>query len=307
MATNTPTELAETGAVDTPAEPPKRRRKTDENAHKTVTFGDGSAITGSTLWSIISVISLMVVWWFLKAQNLPFVSAENLPLLNDRTLPSQGQVWEAFVLLVTEGYRNVSLWENIWASFQRVLLGLGFGVLIGVPIGLSMGLSNVARGVWDPVVEGFRPIPPLAFIALVILWFGLGETGKVVILFFAAVWIMIISARSGVLNVQVSKVHAAYSLGASKAQIARHVIIPNALPEILTGMRVALGVCWGTLVAAEILGAQEGLGAMIWAAQKFIRIDVVVVGIIIISVIGVALDLGMRWLERTLIPWRGKG
>ncbi len=276
-----------------------RRRSAGENARKTVTFGDGSAVTGSRFWSLVSIAVLMLAWYLLKAGDTS--------ILNDRTLPSQAQVWNAFMELLTEGFRNVALWTHIGASLRRVVVGLVLGIAIGVPIGLSMGLSNAFRGLWDPVVELFRPVPPLAFIALVIIWFGLGENSKVVILFFAALWIMIIASRSGVLGVKVSKVHAAYSLGASKYQIARHVIIPNAIPEILTGVRVALGVCWGTLVAAEIVAASEGLGAMIWAAQKFLRMDVVVVGIIIIGLIGVAMDILMRRLESQLIPWRGRG
>ena len=105
-------------------------------------------------------------------------------------------------------------------------------------------------------MELLRPIPPLALIPLFIVWFGIGEEGKVNLLMFAAVWIMIIAARSGVLAVNTTKVHAAYSLGASKAQVLRHVILPNALPEIFTGLRVAIGVCWGTLVAAELARGQ---------------------------------------------------
>ena len=304
----------------------RRKGQPDVNRHKTVTFGDGAAIVGSRKWSVISVLVLMVIWYLFKIRvwgdgdngrvllgvsewncDLELDSCEAEGWLNDRQLASQGQVVSGLKGLIVDGYRNVALWANVWASIQRVTLGLALGIIVGVPVGLAMGLSNVARAVFDPIVELFRPVPPLAFIPLVIIWFGIGEGGKVVILFFAALWIMIISSRSGVLGVKLSKVHAAYSLGASKAQIARYVIIPNALPDILTGVRVSLGVCWGTLVAAEILGASKGLGAMIWAAQKFIQIDIVIVGIGIIAIIGVALDLGMRSLEARLIPWRGKG
>ncbi len=264
---------------------------------KTVTFGDASAITGSRFWSIVSVVVLIALW---------FVSAA-FEWTDSTFLPSPQSTWAKFYEVFQEGYRNVSLWENIWSSLRRVLYGFGLGCLLGIPIGFAMGLSNTLRGIFDPIVEFFRPIPPLAFIPLFILWFGIGEQSKVLLLFFAAFWVMVIAARSGVLSVKLSKVRAAYSLGASKLQILTYVILPNALPEVFIGMRVALGVCWGTLVAAELIAAQEGLGQMIWVAQKFFLTEIVFFGIILIGVIGVIMDLLLRLLERWLIPWRGKG
>ncbi len=118
---------------------------------------------------------------------------------------------------------------------------------------------------------------------------------------------MTIAARSGVSSVRISKVHAAYSLGASKAQILRHVILPNALPEIFTGLRTSMGVCWGTVVAAELVAADKGIGSMIMIAKNFLQTDTVVIGIIIIGIIGYAIEIFMRYLERWLIPWKGKG
>lgn len=264
---------------------------------KTVTFGDASAVTGGAFWSILSVVSIFVLWWMSSA----------LEWTDPNFLPGPGSTWERFIQISQEGYRNVTLMEHLSASMSRILWGFGLGCLVGIPLGLAMGLSNMLRGIFDPIVEFFRPIPPLAFIPLVILWFGIGEESKRLLLFLAALWIMAIAARSGVLSVKLSKVHAAYSLGASKWQILRHVILPNALPEIFIGMRVSLGVCWGTLVAAELLGAQEGLGQMIWVAQKFFLTEIVIIGIVLIGIIGVAMDFLMRLLEAKLIPWRSKG
>ena len=130
---------------------------------------------------------------------------------------------------------------------------------------------------------------------------------KIFLLFLAALFIMIIAARSGVSSVRISKVHAAYSLGASKWQVLRHVIFPNALPEIFTGIRTSMGVCWGTLVAAELVAADKGVGSMILIAKNFLQTEVVVIGIIIIGVIGFAIEVFMRMLERAFIPWKGKG
>lgn len=274
-------------------------RRKGRRSRKTVTFGDASEVSGSPAWSVLSLLALMAVWYLIKMGQEPFV--------NDRTFPSQRQTFDAFVEFWQNGYRRVGLWDHVYASLNRVIKGLVYGVVIGVPIGFAMGLSNRLRGVFDPIVELLRPVPPLALLPLFIVWFGIGESAKVNLLFFAAVWIMIIAARAGVLGVKGSKVHAAYSLGANRWQILRYVILPNALPDIFTGVRVALGVCWGTLVAAELTGTTTGLGATIFAASKFFRMDIVVVAIAIIGVIGVTMDLAMRFLERRLIPWRGKG
>ena len=139
-----------------------------------------------------------------------------------------------------------------------------------------------------------------------IIWFGIGEQSKVILLFLAALWIMAIAARSGVSGVAIAKVHAAYSLGASKWQILRKVIIPNSLPEIFTGARVAMGVCWGTVVAVELVAAEKGLGMMIMVASKLQLTDIVIVGIILIGIIGFLIDVGIRSLESWLVPWKGK-
>lgn len=227
--------------------------------------------------------------------------------VSERVLPSPGQLWDASWGFARDGYSGFTMWDHLWLSFSRLAKGLFWGVVLGVPIGLAMGLSNRWRGIFDPIVELLRPIPPLALIPLFIVWFGIGEEGKVNLLLFASIWIMVIAARSGVLAVNISKVHAAYSLGASKAQVLRHVILPNALPEILTGLRVAIGVCWGTLVAAELLGASAGLGFTIFKARQFFLLDLMLSAVILISILGVTMDLLMRTSEKRLIPWRGRG
>lgn len=221
-------------------------------------------------------------------------------------LPAPEVVFQRFIWLNKEGYQGYTLLEHTRYSLQRVLLGFIIGALVGIPIGYAMGLTSWSRGWFDPIVEFMRPVPPLALIPLIIIWFGIGEVGKVVLLFLAALWIMIIAARSGVSGVAITKVHAAYSLGASKWQILSKVIVPNSLPDIFTGARVAMGVCWGTVVAAELVAANVGLGKMIVTASKFQLTDIIIVGIIVIGVIGFAIEVGMRKLENWLIPWKGK-
>ena len=221
-------------------------------------------------------------------------------------LPSPEAVWSRLVLVASEGYKTFTLVEHLGWSLIRVVVGFLAGALIGIPRGYAMGLSGWFRGWFDPIVEFMRPVPPLALIPLVIIWFGIGEQGKIILLFLASLWIMTISARAGVSGVKISKIHAAYSLGASKRQIMRLVIVPNSLPEIFTGARVSMGVCWGTVVAAELVAAQKGAGMMIINASKFQMTDLVIMGIVLIGVIGYSIDILMRIAENYLVPWKGK-
>ncbi|MCP4486718.1 MAG: ABC transporter permease [Gammaproteobacteria bacterium] len=221
-------------------------------------------------------------------------------------LPSPEAVVIRMIEIANDGYQNVTLSENIGWSLYRVIIGFLLGSLVGIPLGYAMGLNDWFRGWFDPIVEFMRPIPPLALIPLVIIWFGIWETGKISLLFLAALWIMTIAARAGVSGVNITKVHAAYSLGASKFQILTRVIIPNSLPEIFTGARVAMGVCWGTVVAAELVAAEKGAGKMIITASKFQQTDIVIMGIILIGIIGYGIDILMRLSEKYLVPWKGK-
>ena len=175
--------------------------------------------------------------------------------------------FEAFKIPVPMGH--------IWDSFLRVFLGLMLGVICGVPLGIFMGLNRFAKGFFDPLVELYRPVPPLAWAPLVITVFGIDNLGKVFLLFMVSFSIMIISARAGASGTQLSKIHAAHSLGASRWQILRHVIFPNSLPEILTGLRVAVGMCWGTLVAAEFLAGTTGIGFVENVARKYMQYEVI--------------------------------
>ncbi len=221
-------------------------------------------------------------------------------------LPAPEAVWGRLIEIADQGYQNVTLMENLGWSLYRVIVGFALGSLVGIPLGYAMGLSSWFRGWFDPIVEFMRPVPPLALIPLIIIWFGIWETGKISLLFLAALWIMTIAARAGVSGVNISKVHAAYSLGASKLQILTKVIVPNSLPEIFTGARVAMGVCWGTVVAAELVAAEKGAGKMIIAASKFQNTDIVMMGIILIGIIGYGIDILMRMAENWLVPWKGK-
>ena len=196
---------------------------------------------------------------------------------------------------------------HIWDSFLRVFLGLIFGILIGVPLGLFMGLNRFAKGFFDPLIELYRPVPPLAWAPLIISVLGIDNTGKVFLLFMVSLSIMIISARAGASGTQLSKIHAAHSLGASKKQILRYVIFPNSLPEILTGIRVAVGMCWGTLVAAEFLAGTTGIGFVENVAKKYFQYEVIWITIFVMGMLGLLFDVTLRKIIDKTIPWRGKG
>lgn len=196
---------------------------------------------------------------------------------------------------------------HLWDSTMRVLSGLFLGIILGVPLGLFMGLSRFAKGFFDPMIELYRPVPPLAWAPLILTIFGIQDDGKIFLLFMVAFAIMVISARTGATGTQLSKIHAAHSLGASRWQIVKQVILPNSLPEILTGIRISIGVCWGTLVAAEMLAGTTGLGFLENVARKQSDYEIIWVTIILLGVLGLLFDIIMRFIINKTIPWRGKG
>jgi taurine transport system permease protein len=179
--------------------------------------------------------------------------------------------------------------------------------LLGVPLGLFMGVSRFFKSFFDPMIELYRPVPPLAWAPLILTIFGIQDDGKIFLLFMVAFAIMVISARTGASGTQLSKIRASHSLGASTGQILRNVILPNALPEILTGVRIAIGVCWGTLVAAEMLAGTTGVGFIENIARTVSDYELIWVTILIMGILGLLFDLMMRWVIQKTIPWRGKG
>jgi taurine transport system permease protein len=196
---------------------------------------------------------------------------------------------------------------HIWDSLFRVIVALMLGIGLGVPLGIYMGVSRFFKSFFDPIIELYRPVPPLAWAPLVLTIFGIQDDGKIFLLFMVAFAIMVISARTGASGTQLSKIRASHSLGASDRQILRYVILPNALPEILTGIRIAIGVCWGTLVAAEMLAGTTGIGFIENVARVVSNYELIWVTILIMGLLGLAFDIMMRWLINKTIPWRGKG
>lgn len=221
-------------------------------------------------------------------------------------LPSPGAVVARFWEVATEGFANATLLEHTGWSMLRVFGAFVLALLTAVPIGIFMGVNRVARGLFDPIIEFYRPLPPLAYLPLVIIWLGIGEVSKIVLIYMAIFAPMALSARAGVRSVAIEQIHAAYSMGASRWQVVRHIVLKSALPEILTGMRIGIGFGWTTLVAAEMVAAQAGLGFMVLNAAEFLVTDVVIMGIIVIGIIAYLFDLLMRYLEKKLVPWKGR-
>ena len=195
---------------------------------------------------------------------------------------------------------------QVGASLMRVLTAFILAAAAGVPAGLAMGVSRRARAMLDPIIEFYRPLPPLAYLPLMVIWFGIGETSKIMLIFLACFAPVALATRSGVLSASRDQINAALSMGATRWQVLRYVVLPAATPEILVGLRIGMGVGWTTLVAAEMVAANAGLGQMVLNASNFLRTDVVVMGILVIGLFAVLFEVGMRWLERVLVPWKGK-
>ena len=246
--------------------------------------------------SALSVFSVLLLWFLITALHL-------VPAL---FLPSPQAVWQKFLEVSQQGFMKATLWQHLAASISRVLFALLSAIAIGVPVGLWMGLNKYARAVLDPLVELLRPIPPLAYLPLLVIWFGIGETTKILLIFFSILAPVIISSTHGVISHQLNRERAALSLGATQAQVFWKVILPTALPHILTGIRIGLGVGWSTLVAAELVAADRGIGFMVQSAAQFLITDTVIVGIIVIAVVAVSFELFLRWLQQQLSPWYGQ-
>jgi taurine transport system permease protein len=245
---------------------------------------------------LASAVFWLAVWWLASALEL-------VPAL---FLPSPLAVANRFATTLQSGFADATLLQHTAASLFRVLSALALALLVGVPVGIGMGLSPLLRGLFDPIIEAYRPIPPLAYLPLVVIWFGIGEGPKILLIFLAILPAIALSTASGVRGVPLERINAARTVGANRLQVLRDVILPNALPEILVGARIGLSVGWSTLVAAELVAATRGLGFMIQTASNFLVTDVVIVGILTIAAIAFAMEFAMRFTERKLTPWKGK-
>lgn len=247
--------------------------------------------------SAFVIACLFFFWWFVTYAG--FIK----PLF----LPSPMEVINALVTMLRDGFTGVSFWEHTWISTLRVFGAFLLACVIGIPLGIAMGMSPLARGIFDPPIEFYRPIPPLAYLPLMIIWFGIDELSKVLLIFLSVLAPLVLGARAGVRSAAIEQIHAAYSFGATRWQVIRMVILPAAMPEIITAMRVGIGFGWTTLVAAEMVAATSGLGYTVLSASRFLQTDIVIMGIVVIAIIAYAFDHLVRFVERRVVPWKGRG
>lgn len=245
--------------------------------------------------SSASILVVLLLWYL--STSLKWVD----PLF----LPSPAAVWSAFIEILLNGYKGNSLVFHIYQSMYRLVVALVLATVTAIPLGMLCGFSKPFRAAFDPLIEFYRPLPPLAYYTLLVIWLGIENPSKIALLYLAAFAPLFLAVVSGVQRISLDRLNGARSLGASGWQLFFYVVFPSCLPEIFTGIRTAIGVAYSTLVAAEMVAAVSGIGWMVLDASKFLRSDVIFVGIIIMGVIAVIIDTGIRWIQKTQLPWIG--
>ncbi|GCF10842.1 ABC transporter permease [Dictyobacter arantiisoli] len=259
---------------------------------------DGQRGLQGVLLRFIPLITLLVallLWQLVTALNL----------VSPIALPAPVAVWQSLIGLLTGGFAGQTLFADIWISFLRILAGFVAAVIIGIPVGILMARNVIIFRIIDPFLQFIRPVPPLAYIPLLVLWFGINELPKIILIMIGTLPIILISTVSGVRSTPVQRIRVAQCLGATPLQLFWHTILPSALPEIFTGMRIGIGIAWSCLVAAEFIAASAGLGFLVQYAGQQLQADIIFVGIIAIGLLGYAMELLIRGLERLVVPWKG--
>jgi taurine transport system permease protein len=254
------------------------------------------ALLADIRWLGALSVLLAFLAWFL---------ATYFVLFPEVLLPGPGEVLATFIDILKNGYRETTLTQNSLATLWRLGAGFVLALITGVPLGLAMGRSENVRAACDYIVQFMRPLPPLSYVILLILWLGTGDSSKIALLYLTAFPIIASSAMAGVWATRIQRIQAARSLGASEWQIFRHVVFPSALPIIFTGARIALAAAFSTVVAAELQAATDGLGWMIFSASRFLRTDIIIIGIILLGVLGIALNRLVLLVDGAIVHWRG--
>jgi NitT/TauT family transport system permease protein len=246
--------------------------------------------------SLLSIGAALLVW----------VAVTEGGLVDRKFLPSPADIAQQGVLLAKEGYIGTPLYEHVLASLLRTFVGFICGAVLAVPLGLSLGYSDRVYAIVSPFLSALRPIPVIAYIPLVILWFGIGEFSKILLIALTAFLYITVNAAAGVRSISIDLIRASQSLGVTNRQLFMHVILPGSLPYIFTGLKVGAAISWAVVVAAELVAAQRGLGYMIMDAATFFRIPTVYVGIVLIGVIGFGIERAIAVLERRLVHWSNR-
>lgn len=248
------------------------------------------------LVGIASVVSFLVIWQL--SGSLGWVD----PLL----LPPPSDVLRAAAELVASGYRQTPLWQHFLVSVARALSAFAVAIAVGVPLGLAMGLAPTLNAALEPFVQFLRPLPKIALIPLVVVWFGIGESSKFFLIFISSFLSIVVGAVAAVASVSQGRIRVVQTLGATRRQIFRHVVLPNALPELFTTVRLSVGIGWTSLIAAEMVAANSGLGWMVINAGSYLRTDIVLLGIFLLGLTGYFFDWLLVRLQKRHAPWAGK-
>ncbi|MBX5132840.1 ABC transporter permease subunit [Rhizobium lentis] len=276
--------------------PPIAAHTEDRQVKLVKMAGFGAGEKSTVAISVATALAILLLWWFVAA----------LGVVPHLFLPRPDEVLTQIGVIYHDGYAGASLFEHVSASLFRIVVAALIAISAGIPLGLLMGLNRWAKGVLDAPIEFYWPLPPLSYLPLMIIWLGIGETSKITLLVLAMFAPICLSAQAGVRSLPIERVNAARSLGASRLQLFLDIVLPSALPEILTGIRIALGVGWSTLVASELIASTRGIGFMIMSASQFLATDVVFVGIAIIAICAFTFSAAVRFLEAFLVPWKGK-
>ncbi|MEC3953050.1 ABC transporter permease [Nocardia sp. CDC153] len=257
---------------------------------------------------VLSLAGLLALWWAVAAAKL----------VDPQFLPGPGAVWEAFVRANSwhqlapgvprevPGEQNYFLWEHLLASLQRIVVGAGAAVILGPLVGFVLGTSKTLSAIIGPYLNFLRTLPPLGYIGLLIVWFGIGDTSKIWLLFLAAFPPVVIATIAGVHGVSADRINAARSLGANRLHVITRVLLPATLPEVIGGIRVAIGFAWTTVVAAELNNGIPGIGGLAFLAGQQLNTPLTMACIIVIGLTALALDAVISWIGTLVVPWKGK-
>ncbi|WP_139492765.1 ABC transporter permease [Brevibacillus dissolubilis] len=246
--------------------------------------------------SIVSVVVLVIIWAIVT----------HFEWVDPYFIPKPLEVWSSFVVLLSEGYKGASLFTHIANSMYRLFTALFLAFITAVPLGLLCGYSKYIRAIFDPIIEFYRPLPPLAYYALLVLWLGIENESKIALLFLSGFAPLFIATAAAVEKLPADRMNASLSLGATKRQLFQYIILPSCYPDILTGLRTSIGVTYATLVAAEMVAATNGIGWMVLDASRYLRSDIVFVGIILMGIIAIGLDSLLRFYQARRFSWVGK-
>ena len=243
-----------------------------------------------------TAVSILLLWLIVS----------EFGMIDQNLVPTPQAVFAAFIEIMENGYKNFTLLEHLGESMKRLVIAFVLSCVTAVPLGIASGYNSRIRAIFEPIIEFYRPLPPLAYYTLLVLWMGIENESKISLLYLACFAPAYISCVSAVIKIREDYINSAFTVGASRLQVIVHVIFPACLPDIFTGLRTSLGVAYTTLVSAEMVAANSGIGWMVLDASRYLRSDIIFLGIIVMGKTGRLLDRGIQLIERRVVPWKGK-